>query len=220
MPSFPGVTSFDLLDREPELVEFNRDIVQEDSANLMTASVLLIRADASVAMGSGHVMRCLALAQAWQDAGGRAVFAMADVTPAIHERLTAESSGVLTLSASAGSAEDSKQTIELAQAQNAKWLVVDGYQFDAEYYQRSMKAANFKLLFLDDFGHAKHYSADVVLNQNVSAQQGLYSDCEVHTRVLLGPKYALLRREFSGWRGWKKVTSPHLPARACAHGRQ
>ncbi|MFM8983470.1 MAG: hypothetical protein ACKOLA_11305 [Spartobacteria bacterium] len=46
-------------------------------------STLLIRTDASVSMGTGHVMRMIALAQAWQDGGGEAVFLCAEITPAL-----------------------------------------------------------------------------------------------------------------------------------------
>lgn len=176
----------------------------------MTAASLLIRADASVAMGTGHVMRCLALAQAWQDAGGRVVFAMAETTLAIQARLAIESCNVLCVSAGArdgGDAEDARQTISLARERQAEWIVVDGYQFNADY-QRAIKAAGFKLLFLDDFGHAHHYCADIVLNQNVCASESLYQDRQPETRLLLGPRYSLLRREFSAWRDWQRVIAP------------
>jgi UDP-2,4-diacetamido-2,4,6-trideoxy-beta-L-altropyranose hydrolase len=167
------------------------------------SAALLIRADAGVAMGTGHAMRCLALAQAWQDNGGRAVFAMAECTPAIQARLTAESCEILTISSPAGSTEDATQTVAFARERRAEWIVVDGYQFDAEF-QRALKAAGFKVLFVDDYGHASHYSADMILNQNISADYALYSDREPYTQLFLGPRYCLLRREFSSWRGWKR----------------
>ncbi len=164
---------------------------------------LLFRTDASVAMGTGHAMRCLALAQAWQDAGGRAVFAAAETTPAIHARLVAESCEVLSVAAASGTAEDANRTIALAREQRADWIVVDGYQFGADY-QRGLKAAGFKVLFLDDYGHAAHYFADLVLNQNAQADEKMYDAREPYTRLLLGPRYCLLRREFAAWRGWKR----------------
>jgi len=164
---------------------------------------LLFRTDAGVAMGTGHVMRCLALAQSWQDAGGQAVFAMAESTPAIESRLAGERCDVLAISASAGDSDDAKQTIALARKEQTEWVVVDGYRFTADY-QRALSAAGCKILFLDDYGHAGHYSADLVLNQNLGASEVLYANREPYTRLLLGPRYALLRREFSQWRDWKR----------------
>jgi UDP-2,4-diacetamido-2,4,6-trideoxy-beta-L-altropyranose hydrolase len=168
---------------------------------------LLIRADASTAIGTGHVMRCLALAQAWQDAGGRAVFAMAESTHAVQTRLAAESCDVLQFTASTGTADDLRQTIALAKERNCEWVVVDGYQFEADY-QQSLKAANIRVLFLDDCGQSEHYFADLVLNQNLSATEALYNNREPNTQLLLGTRYCLLRREFSAWREWKRKVSP------------
>jgi UDP-2,4-diacetamido-2,4,6-trideoxy-beta-L-altropyranose hydrolase len=164
---------------------------------------LLVRCDAGVAIGTGHAMRCLALAQAWQDAGGRAVFAMAEATPAVEERLHRESMGVARLKAEPGSAVDAKETIALARGKQASWVVVDGYGFGADY-QTGLKGAGLKVLFVDDNGHAGQYSADLVLNQNAYAKEELYRSREHATKILLGPRYSLLRREFAAWRGWKR----------------
>ena len=168
---------------------------------------LLLRADSSVAMGTGHVMRCLALAQAWQDIGGRAIFAMADSTPGIRARLAAESCELVYISSAAGTEEDSRQAITLAREYNAGSVVVDGYQFGADY-QHALKSAGVKILFLDDYGHAEHYFADFVLNQNVTADESLYQQKEPQTWLLLGPRYSLLRREFSAWKDWTREVSP------------
>jgi len=164
---------------------------------------LLFRADASVRIGTGHAMRCLALAQAWQDAGGGTAFAMAESTAALTARLSAESCEIHPVTAAAGTEEDARQTIALAREQQSEWIVVDGYPFTGEY-QRALKAEGFKILFLDDYGHAAHYSSDLVLNQNVSAEEKLYANREAYTELLLGPRYCLLRREFAVWRDWKR----------------
>src|SRR5262249_7291209 len=130
----------------------------------MNPRTLLFRADANIATGTGHVMRCLALAQAWQDAGGRAIFVSAESTAAICERLLAESCEVASIKASPGSQDDAKQTAALARQNEVSWIVADGYQFTAEY-QHALKSAGTKLLVFDDYGHAQHYWADVVVNQ-------------------------------------------------------
>ncbi len=163
----------------------------------------MLRADANIAMGTGHVMRCLALAQAWQDGGGHAAFAMADGTPSVARRLRDEKVHLENILAAAGTAEDAECTRMLGDRLGARWIVVDGYHFDSAY-QRAIKEAGFKLLVLDDSGSAPPYSADLVLNQNAHAASSLYNHREPHTRLLLGPRYALLRREFRRWREWNR----------------
>jgi UDP-2,4-diacetamido-2,4,6-trideoxy-beta-L-altropyranose hydrolase len=170
---------------------------------MMDGRTLLIRCDTSVAIGTGHAMRCLALAQAWRDRGGRVVFAMAQATPAVEKRLRQENIGVARLKAEAGSADDAQQTTAFARDTQAEWVVVDGYCFGANY-QIALKRAGLEVLFIDDNGHAGQYSADLVLNQNAHARQELYRNREPSTKLLLGPRFALLRSEFTAWRGWKR----------------
>jgi UDP-2,4-diacetamido-2,4,6-trideoxy-beta-L-altropyranose hydrolase len=164
---------------------------------------LCVRADASVAIGTGHVMRCLALAQTWQDAGGDVAFAMAETGGAIQKRLQSEGLSIFPVESAPGSIEDAKEIVELARKQGARWIVVDGYQF-GERYQRDLEQAGLKVLFVDDSGHAKSYVADIVLNQNAHACAELYESRDAHTRLLLGPRYALLRREFRAHRDFQR----------------
>lgn len=171
------------------------------SKNLVSS--LIVRADGGSQIGDGHMMRCLALTQAWQDAGGHATFAMALNAPAIKARLEAEEMSVVQMATDVGSADDSMHTINLARELGACWVVVDGYQFGSDY-QRAIKNAGLSLLFIDDNGHADHYYANLVLNQNIHAEASLYAQREPYTRLLLGMRYVLLRREFLKWREWKR----------------
>jgi UDP-2,4-diacetamido-2,4,6-trideoxy-beta-L-altropyranose hydrolase len=170
---------------------------------MMDGRTLLLRCDASVATGTGHAMRCLALAQAWQNAAGRAVFAMAQSTAAVEERLLSEKMEVVPVESQPGSRDDARGVAELASQLAAGWVVVDGYHFDADY-QRELKAAGLQVLVIDDDGRSDHYAADLVLNQNAHADESLYSNREPYTRLLLGSRYVLLRREFERWREWKR----------------
>jgi UDP-2,4-diacetamido-2,4,6-trideoxy-beta-L-altropyranose hydrolase len=167
---------------------------------------LLFRADANVSIGTGHVMRCLALAQACQDDGGSAIFAAAEITPALSSRFAAEKIVARSIDAATGSSDDARQTAILAQEAHAAWVVIDGYQFDVNY-QTQIAQAGLKLLTIDDTGGAGRYTANVVLNQNLHACPTLYRNRESHTRLLLGPRFSLLRREFRPWNGWKRSVS-------------
>ena len=168
----------------------------------MKRGVLVIRADATVTSGTGHVMRCLALAQAWQDVGGHVIFVMAQSTPAIRERLQSEGVEMIAIEAIPGSADDLRQTIATVASHNFEWLVTDGYCFDSHYLAGLQSVG--RLLVVDDNGELELYPADLILNQNVHARADMYPKKSPRTRLLLGSRYALLRNEFVGYRDWAR----------------
>jgi spore coat polysaccharide biosynthesis predicted glycosyltransferase SpsG/RimJ/RimL family protein N-acetyltransferase len=75
------------------------------------------------------------------------------------------------------------------------WTVLDGYQFGVQDQQRVVDGGG-RLLVIDDHGSVGHYVADAVLDQNLGAAAASYRDRAEGTELLLGPRYALLRREF------------------------
>jgi UDP-2,4-diacetamido-2,4,6-trideoxy-beta-L-altropyranose hydrolase len=162
---------------------------------------LVFRVDASIQMGTGHVMRCLALAQSWQDDDGEVYFCShQDLPLALVQRLTTEGINRIELQSVPGSQADALETISHCQNHHSSWLILDGYHFDAEY-QVTIKAEGLKLLVIDDHGHADRYCADLILNKNVCARAELYPHIAPETQLLLGCEYTLLRREFWSWRG-------------------
>ena len=170
---------------------------------------LLIRADASVAMGTGHVMRCLALVQSWQDAGGPAVYAAAELTETIRARVLSEGCEIAAVAGTPGGVEDATHTVAIAREQDAAWVAVDGYHFDGAYEQ-AIKSAGLKLLWLADDGLDRLCQADFILNQNFDASESMYPQRAPHTRLLLGLRFVLLRREFRAWSTLRRAASPEV----------
>src|SRR6476620_447708 len=112
---------------------------------------LIIRADASKEIGFGHVMRCLAHAQAWQDTNGKVIFVMAGADPGIQQRLRNERMEVVRVDAATGSAFDAEQTCKIALSHGTEWCVLDGYQFDHPYRSR-LRSHLCRMLLVDDHG--------------------------------------------------------------------
>jgi UDP-2,4-diacetamido-2,4,6-trideoxy-beta-L-altropyranose hydrolase len=155
---------------------------------------MLVRADASSAIGSGHLMRCLALAKAWQHAGGGVCFLTAESIATLDERFTEEDVRHERIAVQPGTPADAEQTVEWARRLGASWVVVDGYRFKPDYIHR-LKASGARTLVLDDDARFDFYEADVVLNQNMDARAERYRR-ENSTHLLLGADYVLLRPEF------------------------
>lgn len=170
---------------------------------------LTIRADSTSHIGTGHIMRCIALGQAWQDYGNKVLFISHCESAVLKERLTDEGFDFISFSKPHPDPFDLQCTlnnlhkISTHHSAFSTWLVVDGYHFDSTY-QKRIKESGYKLLWIDDYGHAKHYYGNLILNQNVSADKSFYTNCEPYTRLLLGTRYALLRREFKEWQGWQR----------------
>ena len=165
---------------------------------------LLIRADADAKVGAGHVMRCLALAQACIDRGGSALFCAANLPLALHERLRMEGIPVVEIDATPGSRTDAAALAAVARAHSCDWVVADGYRFD-HAYQLALRQNGLQVLILDDYGHASHYEANVILNQNLGAPASLYDNRAPGSELLIGSTFTLLRREFLRYRDWSRI---------------
>ena len=155
---------------------------------------VLIRADAGAAVGSGHLMRMLALAGGCRKIGFQVTFAINKIPGTISKKIHDAGCDTVLMTSSAGSQNDAAETLSLANGINADWVVLDGYCFDDEY-QETVKPDRSRLMVIDDFGHAEHYHADLLLNQNAYADASRYHELP-DTRVLCGIRYTMLKPEF------------------------
>lgn len=130
---------------------------------------------------------------------------MAASLPGLDDRLGREGYETRRVSAVPGTQSDAQQSVSMAQALDAQGVVIDGYQFDAGF-QHAIKTTGLKLVCIDDMGHAGQYVADIIVNQNLHAEEALYQSRLPGTVLLLGARYALLRREFWSWHDWRRET--------------
>lgn len=178
---------------------------RQESANALSedrgrpvASTLLICADATPRMGTGHVMRCLALAAAARERDFSVWLASRISVPWLRDRIQHENFACHLLAGDAPVREQpARMLAERFQAQRPDWVILDGYHFASDCH-KAVRAAGSRLLIIDDYAHLPEYSCDLLLNQNPGADGLSYKG---HTgRMLLGPQYALLRSEFAAAR--------------------
>lgn len=178
---------------------------------------VVFRVDASVRMGTGHLMRCLTLAESLRKREVQVRFICREhpgnliallqqaalpvtVLPASKmndERTFGEDYSILL---GVTQAKDAEQTIEALNGEKPDWLVVDHYGLDVEWEQ-CLRPHVCKVMVVDDLANRQH-NCDVLLDQNYSAQGDLrYAGLVPGScKLLVGPRYALLRPEYAVYR--------------------
>lgn len=158
---------------------------------------LVARADATADIGGGHLVRCLALAEAWREAGGtvRFVGRLDGDFPSLLDQAGFPVTAIATSHPDSGDAGVTADVARQIRIMAPPFVVVDGYHFDAAYQRRVRAESQARLICVDDSEGTPNCAADILLNQNVHAADIPY-ECDPQTVVLAGTRYALLRREF------------------------
>lgn len=189
------------------------------------------RADASVQIGTGHVMRCLTLADELTRQGHECRFVCREHEGHLGELITSKGYGLTLLPSCSDNEldtkdsrsdnyalwlgvpwqEDARQTLDALTPWQPDWLVVDHYALDAEW-ERALANAVGSIMVIDDLANRCHECA-LLLDQNLGRVESDYDgllpeDCQ----RLTGPGYALLRPEFANLReqSLKRRQQPEL----------
>lgn len=170
------------------------------------------RVDASLQIGSGHVMRCLTLAGELRWQGVEVLFISRQLEGHLCDYIERAGFEVRRLPAppppppqmthssllGVSGITDAEETRALFSSMGASpdWLIVDNYALDARW-ESLMRPLVDHVMVIDDLANRSH-DCDLLLDQNLYKNMEVRYDGLVpkHCRKLLGPKYALLRPEF------------------------
>ena len=187
----------------------------------MVRPLVIFRVDASIEIGTGHVMRCLALADVLRKRGGRCRFICRSHPGRLCEQIRLAGHDVHelypdgTLNALNASQRDRQpihagwlgvdwktdveQTLEAIGSEVVEWVIVDHYALDFRW-ERSIRAACRQVMVIDDLVDRSH-DCELLLNQTLGRTALDYCDfVPSGCQILCGPEYALLRPEFAALR--------------------
>jgi UDP-2,4-diacetamido-2,4,6-trideoxy-beta-L-altropyranose hydrolase len=189
----------------------------------MVGHNIAFRTDATSQIGTGHFMRCLTLAEALQQRGAQIRFVSRGLPDHLRGMLTARDMEFAPLGGVAADyplddlahsnwlgtsqAQDASDSAEALADLKWDWLVVDHYALDARW-ESAMRNIAGKIMAIDDLADRQHNCA-VLLDQNYYRDMQTRYDGKMseHCRMLLGPRYALLREEFRELRAQVKPRS-------------
>lgn len=152
-----------------------------------------IRADGGPNIGIGHIERCLTLSQQLRKDGAE-IFFITKRNKSVSEKIRAEGFDILEFSPDLNLVEDLRYTLHKLNIKRAKIAITDSYAIE-EYYLNQLAALT-ELITIDDFASFS-FPSDIVINQNIYADKLKYRSLTSKTKFLLGPKFALLRPEYS-----------------------
>jgi len=182
---------------------------------------IAFRTDASLQIGSGHVMRCLTLAEALRDRGATCRFICREHPGNLLAQIRTRGFVALALPVLMtdddqrpqpcepvhrnwlGSSwqADAEQTLDLLQGVRPDWLIVDHYALDRRW-EDAVRPASGALMAIDDLADRLH-ACDLLLDQNLGRTPQDYVDLvPAPCQILAGPRYALLRPQFAQLRGY------------------
>lgn len=158
---------------------------------------IIFRVDGNSEIGLGHFYRILALADLVREEFD-CFCAILQPNEFIETQILKMGIGLIRLDQFdfeklSGNKDTERVPFDLAQHLKGNEIVVlDGYQFD-NYYQKKIKEFGCKLVYIDDV-YKECPFADVIINHALSASPSKYRN--TNAKILLGPDYALLRKEF------------------------
>jgi UDP-2,4-diacetamido-2,4,6-trideoxy-beta-L-altropyranose hydrolase len=172
---------------------------------------VIFRVDASVHIGTGHVMRCLTLAKSLKDRGAEVNFICRKHDGNLIDKIIIEGFNVFELECLSEKKVETKQSysyfLGVTQEQDAidckyilqlikvDLLIVDHYALDEEWHQ-CLNGHYSQLMVIDDLADRK-FQCNILLNQNLGATLEEYKDrLPNKCQLLIGCDYGLLRPEF------------------------
>ncbi|MBA7692394.1 UDP-2,4-diacetamido-2,4,6-trideoxy-beta-L-altropyranose hydrolase [subsurface metagenome] len=154
---------------------------------------IAIRTDGGPNIGIGHIERCLILArQLWKN--GSEIFFICKQDEKTAEKVQNEGFEIFELSPDLTLEQDLQRTLIQLKAEWTQIVITDSYAIDENYLDKLAVVA--KLITIDDLAPFS-FPSDIVVNQNIYTNKLKYHSSTGKTKFLLGPKFALLRPEYS-----------------------
>ncbi|HKP23787.1 MAG TPA: UDP-2,4-diacetamido-2,4,6-trideoxy-beta-L-altropyranose hydrolase [Dongiaceae bacterium] len=173
---------------------------------------VLFRADASMALGSGHVQRCLALAAALSAKGASCNFAARDLSGNANALIKAAGHSVFVLPPQpADPQNDAAETVQaIADLGTVDLVIVDHYALDRDWEDAFRPYAH-RCAVIDDLANRPH-RCDVLIDVSQAEDRAAQYEplVPVDALLLLGPRYAILRPEFRSIRATMRQRSGAL----------